>query len=134
MAGIVVAAEHEETLREAIAKLEQQTLDKTLAQQQDRVLKRWKKLITGLRIRQRLQGQFKDVESGIVGEAANLGGSAGSASGSNTGTVSSYHFNTLLICSPETEHLENDFTASLQWISIEFSSTSIQFKQEEQDD
>ncbi|GAA6024210.1 hypothetical protein JCM11491_001286 [Sporobolomyces phaffii] len=76
MSGIVVAREHAETLRQAIANLEQQTLEKDLAQQQDRVFKRWKKLITGLRIRQRLQGQFKDVESGIVGEAASHSTSA----------------------------------------------------------
>ncbi|GAA5964576.1 hypothetical protein JCM21900_001904 [Sporobolomyces salmonicolor] len=69
MAGVVVAAEHADTLREAIITLEQSTLEKELAKQQDRVLKRWKKLITGLRIRQRLTNQFKDVEKGIVGEA-----------------------------------------------------------------
>ncbi|GAA5905976.1 hypothetical protein JCM5296_001306 [Sporobolomyces johnsonii] len=69
MAGVVVAAEHADALREAILTLEQSTLEKELAKQQDRVLKRWKKLITGLRIRQRLTNQFKDVEKGIVGEA-----------------------------------------------------------------
>ncbi|GAA5963176.1 hypothetical protein JCM3765_003635 [Sporobolomyces pararoseus] len=86
MSGIVVAKEHSETLREAIANLEQQSLEKTLAQQQDRVLKRWKKLITGLRIRQRLQGQFKDVESGIVGEAATNTSAIVSRNGSKSGT------------------------------------------------
>ncbi|BGP27913.1 DNA repair protein Rad4 [Rhodotorula toruloides] len=59
MAGIVVAAEHAETLQEAILALEQSTLERQLAKQQDRVLKRWKKLIQGLRIRQRLLDQFK---------------------------------------------------------------------------
>ncbi|BGP11688.1 hypothetical protein JCM10049v2_007608 [Rhodotorula toruloides] len=62
MAGIVVAAENAETLQEAIITLEQSTLERELAKQQDRVLKRWKKLIQGLRIRQRLLDQFKDPE------------------------------------------------------------------------
>ncbi|GAA5833659.1 hypothetical protein JCM11251_003196 [Rhodosporidiobolus azoricus] len=58
IAGIVVAEENAETLREAILTLEQSTLEKELAKQQDRVMKRWKKLIQGLRIRQRLMDQF----------------------------------------------------------------------------
>ncbi|BGO95940.1 hypothetical protein JCM10020v2_007677 [Rhodotorula toruloides] len=62
MTGIVVAAENAETLQEAIITLEQSTLERELAKQQDRVLKRWKKLIQGLRIRQRLLDQFKDPE------------------------------------------------------------------------
>ncbi|GAA5927119.1 hypothetical protein JCM3775_002451 [Rhodotorula graminis] len=63
MAGVVVAAEHAETLREAILNLEQSTFERELAKQQDRVLKRWRKLIQGLRIRQRLLDQFKDPEA-----------------------------------------------------------------------
>lgn len=47
---------------QAILTLEQSTLERELAKQQDRVLKRWKKLIQGLRIRQRLLDQFKDPE------------------------------------------------------------------------
>ncbi|GAA5881496.1 hypothetical protein JCM3774_000136 [Rhodotorula dairenensis] len=58
ISGIVVAQEHEETLRAAVATLEQSTYERELAKQQDRVLKRWKKLIQGLRIRQRLLDQF----------------------------------------------------------------------------
>ncbi|GAA5820932.1 hypothetical protein JCM10212_000553 [Sporobolomyces blumeae] len=81
MSGVVVAEENADLLRQAILTLEQQTLEKTLLQTQDRVLKRWKKLITGLRIRQRLKGQFKEVESGIVGQvvhAASVGGTGSS--------------------------------------------------------
>ncbi|GAA5894635.1 hypothetical protein JCM8208_006031 [Rhodotorula glutinis] len=63
MAGVVVAAEHAETLREAVLNLEQSTFERELAKQQDRVLKRWRKLIQGLRIRQRLLDQFKDPEA-----------------------------------------------------------------------
>ncbi|GAA6052837.1 hypothetical protein JCM3770_006274 [Rhodotorula araucariae] len=62
MAGVVVAAEHADLLREAIMTLEQTTRERELAKQQDRVLKRWRKLIQGLRIRQRLLDQFKDPE------------------------------------------------------------------------
>ncbi|GAA5867977.1 hypothetical protein JCM8547_000771 [Rhodosporidiobolus lusitaniae] len=58
MSGVVVAAEHAETLEDAITALELSTREKELAKQQDRVLKRWKKLILGLRIRQRLLDQF----------------------------------------------------------------------------
>ncbi|GJN94079.1 hypothetical protein Rhopal_007143-T1 [Rhodotorula paludigena] len=60
MAGVVVAEENADVLREAIVTLEQTTFERELAKQQDRVLKRWKKLIQGLRIRQRLLDQFKD--------------------------------------------------------------------------
>ncbi|BGP43763.1 hypothetical protein JCM10449v2_007820 [Rhodotorula kratochvilovae] len=62
MAGVVVAGEHADLLREAILTLEQTTRERELAKQQDRVLKRWRKLIQGLRIRQRLLDQFKDPE------------------------------------------------------------------------
>ncbi|BGP58393.1 hypothetical protein JCM8202v2_006062 [Rhodotorula sphaerocarpa] len=58
--GIIVAEEHQDTLEAAIATLEQSTYERELAKQQDRVLKRWKKLIQGLRIRQRLLDQFKN--------------------------------------------------------------------------
>ncbi|KWU42458.1 Rad4-domain-containing protein [Rhodotorula sp. JG-1b] len=62
ISGIVVAQEHEDTLRAAVATLEQSTYERELAKQQDRVLKRWKKLIQGLRIRQRLLDQFSQPE------------------------------------------------------------------------
>lgn len=45
---------------QAVATLEQSTYERELAKQQDRVLKRWKKLIQGLRIRQRLLDQFSN--------------------------------------------------------------------------
>ncbi|GAA5988475.1 hypothetical protein JCM11641_007162 [Rhodosporidiobolus odoratus] len=60
IAGVVIAEENAEALREAILTLEQSTLEKEFAKQQDRVLKRWKKLVQGLRIRQRLLDQFGD--------------------------------------------------------------------------
>ncbi|GAA5843558.1 hypothetical protein JCM3766R1_002411 [Sporobolomyces carnicolor] len=84
--GIVVASEHASTIRTAISNLEQVSLEREFQLRQDRVLKRWKKLVTGLRIRQRLQGQFKEVESGIVGEAATMANAA-SASASASGSV-----------------------------------------------
>jgi xeroderma pigmentosum group C-complementing protein len=45
--------------------LEQSTYERELAKQQDRVLKRWKKLIQGLRIRQRLLDQFSQPEQSV---------------------------------------------------------------------
>ncbi|GAA5982532.1 hypothetical protein JCM10908_006687 [Rhodotorula pacifica] len=76
ISGIVVAEEHEDTLRAAIATLEQSTYERELAKQQDRVLKRWKKLIQGLRIRQRLLDQFNQSEE-VVQDAAPESATAG---------------------------------------------------------
>ncbi|GAA6025408.1 hypothetical protein JCM10207_004540 [Rhodosporidiobolus poonsookiae] len=91
--GVVIAEEHAETLREAIVALEQTTLEKELAKQQERVLKRWKKLIQGLRIRQRLMDQFKDPDDAeaVKEEASKLsardGGASTSAGGAKKATA-----------------------------------------------
>ncbi|CAL1713034.1 unnamed protein product [Somion occarium] len=60
--GIVVAAENEDAVLEAYREAEQEAEKKRQAKRQDRVLKRWTRLIQGLRIRQRLQEQYADRE------------------------------------------------------------------------
>ncbi|KAI5479522.1 hypothetical protein MNV49_003464 [Pseudohyphozyma bogoriensis] len=66
IAGVVVAVENEDVLMEAIMTLEEVADEKEFAKRQDRVLKLWKTLITGLRIRQRIQASYnkpsKEVE------------------------------------------------------------------------
>ncbi|KAL8292221.1 hypothetical protein RQP46_001687 [Phenoliferia psychrophenolica] len=58
LSGIVVAEEFAELLSEAIANSQEALAEKEFAKRQDRVLKRWKKLVVGLRIRQRLQASY----------------------------------------------------------------------------
>ncbi|EMD39582.1 hypothetical protein CERSUDRAFT_111894 [Gelatoporia subvermispora B] len=58
--GIVVAAENEETILEAYWVAEHDAEEKRRAKRQDQVIKRWTKLIQGLRIRQRLQEQYAE--------------------------------------------------------------------------
>ncbi|GAA6042387.1 hypothetical protein JCM8097_004491 [Rhodosporidiobolus ruineniae] len=73
MAGVVVAEENAEAVQTAILTLEQSQLEKSLAKQQARVLKTWKKLIQGLRIRQRLMDQFGGDEGRVEGEMKEKG-------------------------------------------------------------
>ncbi|CCM04912.1 uncharacterized protein FIBRA_07109 [Fibroporia radiculosa] len=56
--GIVVAAENEDVLLEAYWEAEHDAEEKRRAKQQEQVLKRWTRLVHGLRIRQRLQEQY----------------------------------------------------------------------------
>ncbi|KAF8626005.1 hypothetical protein AX17_006728 [Amanita inopinata Kibby_2008] len=56
--GIVVAQEHESTLLEAFWESERAAEEKAQAKRIERVIKRWTRLIHGLRIRQRLQNQY----------------------------------------------------------------------------
>ncbi|KAH9841395.1 Rad4-domain-containing protein [Rhodofomes roseus] len=70
--GIVVAAENEGTILEAYWEAEHEAEQKRRAKREDQVIKRWTKLIHGLRIRQRLQEQYADAdrrESSPVGAA-----------------------------------------------------------------
>ncbi|KZT11843.1 Rad4-domain-containing protein [Laetiporus sulphureus 93-53] len=56
--GIVVAAENEEAVLEAYWEAEHDAEQKRRAKREEQVIKRWTKLIQGLRIRQRLQEQY----------------------------------------------------------------------------
>ncbi|EGN98589.1 hypothetical protein SERLA73DRAFT_92039 [Serpula lacrymans var. lacrymans S7.3] len=56
--GIVVASENEAVLLEAYWEAEQNAEEKARIKRQEQVLKRWTRLIHGLRIRQRLQKQY----------------------------------------------------------------------------
>ncbi|CDO71667.1 hypothetical protein BN946_scf184915.g11 [Trametes cinnabarina] len=60
ISGVVVAAENEAALIEAYWEAEQHAEAKRQAKRQEQVIKRWTKLIQGLRIRQRLQEQYAD--------------------------------------------------------------------------
>ncbi|GBE85109.1 Rad4-domain-containing protein [Sparassis crispa] len=74
ISGIVVAAENEQTVLEAFWEAEQDAEEKRRAKREEQVLKRWTKLVQGLRIRQRLQEQYADNnvrESSIVQEEEN---------------------------------------------------------------
>ncbi|EJC98123.1 Rad4-domain-containing protein [Fomitiporia mediterranea MF3/22] len=58
LSGIVVAAENEEILLEAYWEAEREAEEKEQIKRRERVIKRWTRLINGLRIRQRLQEQY----------------------------------------------------------------------------
>ncbi|KAH9889795.1 hypothetical protein C8Q73DRAFT_705476 [Cubamyces lactineus] len=58
--GVVVAAENEAALVEAYWEMEQNAEAKRRAKRQEQVIKRWTKLVQGLRIRQRLLEQYAD--------------------------------------------------------------------------
>ncbi|KAI0373881.1 Rad4-domain-containing protein [Pilatotrama ljubarskyi] len=71
--GVVVAAENEAALLEAYWEAEQDAEAKRRAKRQEQVIKRWTKLVQGLRIRQRLLEQYADCAddaSGAQGGAA----------------------------------------------------------------
>ncbi|GJE88546.1 Rad4-domain-containing protein [Phanerochaete sordida] len=56
--GVVVAAEHEQALLEAYWEAEQEAEKKRRKKEHELVIKRWQKLIQGLRVRQRVQEQY----------------------------------------------------------------------------
>ncbi|KAK4051528.1 hypothetical protein OIV83_002668 [Microbotryomycetes sp. JL201] len=58
--GIVVASDQAELLLDAIAESEHAAEEREFAKLQERCLKRWRKLILGLRIRQRVQASYRD--------------------------------------------------------------------------
>ncbi|KAL4261573.1 XPC family protein [Pleurotus pulmonarius] len=58
--GVVVAAENEEILLEAYWEAEKEAEEKAQKQREERVVKKWKRLIQALQIRQRLQNQYQD--------------------------------------------------------------------------
>ncbi|KAJ7439239.1 hypothetical protein FB451DRAFT_1344313 [Mycena latifolia] len=58
--GIVIAAENEAVLLEAYWEAENDAAEKARAKKRDRVLKRWTRLVHGLRIRKSLQEEYKD--------------------------------------------------------------------------
>ncbi|KAJ6582797.1 hypothetical protein B0H10DRAFT_1890357 [Mycena sp. CBHHK59/15] len=60
MEGVVVAAENEAAMLEAYWEAEHDAAEKAHAKKRERVLKRWTRLIHGLRIRQSLQEEYKD--------------------------------------------------------------------------
>lgn len=60
MTGIVVAAEMADTLMGAIIEMEQAAEEKEFVKLQQRCLKRWKTLILGLRIRQRVNASYSN--------------------------------------------------------------------------
>ncbi|KAH9947442.1 Rad4-domain-containing protein [Amylocystis lapponica] len=71
ISGIVVAAENATAVLEAHWAAEQDAEEKRRAKRQEQVIKRWIKLVHGLRIRQRLQEQYADrghQESSIADE------------------------------------------------------------------
>ncbi|KAF7980649.1 hypothetical protein HWV62_37466 [Athelia sp. TMB] len=56
--GVVIAAENEPALLEAYLEAEEEAAKKAQTKREERVLKRWTRLVHGLRIRQRLQQQY----------------------------------------------------------------------------
>ncbi|PIL22401.1 hypothetical protein GSI_15089 [Ganoderma sinense ZZ0214-1] len=74
--GIVIAAENESVLLEAYWEAEQDAETKRQAKRQEQVLKRWTKLVQGLRIRQRLIEQYADRNVPTAGASSSTSGTA----------------------------------------------------------
>ncbi|KAM5533626.1 hypothetical protein V8D89_012739 [Ganoderma adspersum] len=74
--GIVIAAENESVLLEAYWEAEQDAEAKRQAKRQEQVLKRWTKLVQGLRIRQRLIEQYADRNVPAAGASSSTSGTA----------------------------------------------------------
>ncbi|KAJ7274130.1 hypothetical protein C8J57DRAFT_1506245 [Mycena rebaudengoi] len=90
MEGVVVAAENKDAVLEAYWEAENDAAEKARTKKRERVLKRWKRLVHGLRIRQSLQEEYKDREvagSAALGEDVEVlpGLAAGSGGGFLTG-------------------------------------------------
>ncbi|KAJ7728837.1 hypothetical protein DFH07DRAFT_757131 [Mycena maculata] len=68
MKGIVVAAENEGAMLEAYWEAENDAAEKARAKRRERVLKRWTRLVHGLRIRQQLQDEYKDRQPAVTAE------------------------------------------------------------------
>ncbi|KAK7048704.1 hypothetical protein R3P38DRAFT_2870999 [Favolaschia claudopus] len=69
--GIVVAAENESAVLEAYWEAQHDAAEKARAKKREQVLKRWQRLVHGLRIRRDLQDEYKDrqpVNTGELGE------------------------------------------------------------------
>ncbi|KAJ7256831.1 hypothetical protein B0H12DRAFT_1202006 [Mycena haematopus] len=69
--GIVIAAENEAAVLEAYWEAENDAAQKAQAKKREQVLKRWTRLVHGLRIRQSLQEEYKDrqpANAGVNGE------------------------------------------------------------------
>ncbi|KAK4701676.1 xeroderma pigmentosum group C-complementing protein, partial [Phenoliferia sp. Uapishka_3] len=66
LSGVVVAEEFGDLLVDAIINSQEAADEKEFAKRQERVLKRWKKLIVGLRIRQRLQASYHQVPAKVA--------------------------------------------------------------------
>ncbi|KAJ6583977.1 hypothetical protein DFH09DRAFT_1260163 [Mycena vulgaris] len=64
--GIVIAAENETALLEAYWEAENDAAEKARVKRRDRVLKRWTRLVHGLRIRKSLQEEYKDRQPATV--------------------------------------------------------------------
>ncbi|EPQ51119.1 Rad4-domain-containing protein [Gloeophyllum trabeum ATCC 11539] len=62
--GVVIAAEHEAALLEAYWEMERDAEEKRKAKRHDQALKRWTRLIQGLKIRERLKKQYANRGAG----------------------------------------------------------------------
>ncbi|KAG5219364.1 Rad4-domain-containing protein [Salix suchowensis] len=58
--GVVIAVENEDVLLETYWEAEKEAEEKSHKQREERVVKRWKRLIQALQIRQRLQNQYQN--------------------------------------------------------------------------
>lgn len=63
VSGIVAAEEHRDMLLEAYYAQETVAVEKEMAKRRERALKKWKKLIVGLRVRSRIQGEYRKNEN-----------------------------------------------------------------------
>jgi xeroderma pigmentosum group C-complementing protein len=92
ISGIVVAAENEDTILEASWEAEHAAAEKEQEKRQQAVLKRWTKLVQGLRIRQRMREEYGagaqgDGTLGLRSVGSNLGATRGDdAEGDEDGT------------------------------------------------
>jgi xeroderma pigmentosum group C-complementing protein len=73
--GIIIAEENKAMLMEAYYASETMAVEKEMQKRKERCLKRWKKLIIGLRLRSRLQGEYKPGKGEKPAGAANTNGS-----------------------------------------------------------
>ncbi|KAF9465269.1 hypothetical protein BDZ94DRAFT_1160286 [Collybia nuda] len=64
--GVVIAEENETALLEAYWEAEQDAEEKARIKREERVIKQWTRLVQGLRIRQRLQDQYKKPEEETI--------------------------------------------------------------------
>ncbi|KAI0352597.1 Rad4-domain-containing protein [Trametes cingulata] len=79
--GVVVAAENEAALLEAYWEAEQEADAKRRAKRHEQVIKRWTKLVQGLRIRQRLIEQYADRADPNAANGAQAGASGANKEG-----------------------------------------------------
>ncbi|KAF8264379.1 hypothetical protein EI94DRAFT_1772689 [Lactarius quietus] len=72
ISGVVVAAENEDTLREAYWEAEHVAAQKEQEKRHQVVIKRWTKLVHGLRIRQRMREQYGTAGTADLASSSNL--------------------------------------------------------------